>query len=119
MFRPHHELEQALMHTERHFVDVGGVHPLLVLAGVKIELGKERCAAKFFEHLHHWDGKFVLDGVVVHAEMPRVIALLDKQDRCRERRCTWADHAGAQHVNAQPLELLLLAVGIPVWLDCH
>jgi hypothetical protein len=39
-----------------------------------------------------------------------------------ERRLTWLDDAQAEHDIALPLQLSLLHVGVPVWLDhdgCH
>jgi hypothetical protein len=53
-------------------------------------------------------GRLVVEGAVVDAEALRAFGFLDKQHRCRERRCDRPDDALCQHGETLALELILL-----------
>jgi hypothetical protein len=96
------ELEEALVRAECCLLHVVVIHPDLVVAGAQIKLGEEDCTLKFIEELfHHWNWVLVFDrlvvqGTVVHAHVPRAVALLHQDHQRRERRGTRPDHPLSQ-----------------------
>ena len=79
----------AMVRPERHFGDVVGVHPHLVVARTQIELGEEASPKELVQELeYHRDGELVLgrlgvEGAVVDAETPSVVRLSDMEHRRR------------------------------------
>jgi hypothetical protein len=79
------------MRPEHSLVDILRLHTDLMVTGSEVELGEESGAMEFIQELVDGrDGEGVLDGdgvqrAVVDAEPPRVVRLLDEEDRGRER----------------------------------
>lgn len=64
--RHHQELKMAVMCAKRCFLNIGVVHPLLMVPAAQINLGEEAATAKFVESLFDdRNGKHVADGVGV------------------------------------------------------
>ena len=58
----------AMVHPERRFGDVVGVHPHLVVARMQIELGEEASPKELVQELeYHRDGNLSLDVLALRA----------------------------------------------------
>ena len=76
-----------MVRAEGGLGDIIGVHLPLVVARPQVELSEETSPMELVKELiHHWDRELVLrrlgvEGVVVNAEAPQSIRLMDQQHR--------------------------------------
>lgn len=87
----------------------------------EIEFGEEPCAMELVQKfLGHWDRELIVNGdgvwcVVVNAEAPCAIGLLDEERRRRERRGAQVNNAFVEHLGVLALQFILLGgMGTPL-----
>jgi hypothetical protein len=113
------------MRPEHSLVDLLQLHTDLMVAGSEIELGEESGAMEFIQELiDDRDGESVLDGdgvqrAVVDAEPPRVVRLLDEEDRGQERRAAAPNNPLVQHGRTLTLQFILVQSGVSVRSNGH
>jgi hypothetical protein len=84
--RHHQELKVAMVHPKHRLLDIGEVNMNLGVSRTQVKLGEESGTVKSVKELvNDGDSEFVLhgasvEGLVVDAESPGAIMLLDKQD---------------------------------------
>lgn len=107
------------MSAKCRLVDVLRAHAHLMVPQAQVELGEEPCAVEFVEQLiDDMDQERVFDReriqlAVVDAESPRLVLLLDEEDR-GEHRVAAADNVLPEQGSVLPLKLALVSRQVSV-----